>query len=73
MEDVKCYLYYNGEMIRFFPDQIRALFPTMFNMKYDENTFFLKNKKNKELDTFIKYMEEILIDTSFEQFMKTFE
>ena len=73
MEDVKCYLYYNGEMIRFFPDQIRALFPTMFNMKYEGNKSFLEDKKNEELDTFIKHMKEILIDKSFEQFMTTFE
>ena len=73
MDDVKCYLYYNGEIIRFLPDQIRALFPTMFNMEYEGNKSFLEDNKNEELDTFIKHMKEILIDASFEQFMTTFE
>ena len=81
-DDVKCYLYYDGRMFRFFTNEIRILFPTMFNMEYHYNLSFLTNQKKKKsetdkkerdkpLDMYIKSINKVLKDKSFNQFMAT--
>ena len=52
-------------MIRFFPDEIKLVFPEIFNMEIEENKAFMQSET---LDVLIKSMNEKLQDKNFEAF-----
>ena len=51
---IKCYLFYGGGVIRFFPEDIKTVLPTIFNMEYVGNRDYIEN--DKDLDHLIKEM-----------------
>ena len=62
---VKAYLYWNGKVMRFMPEDIKTVFPLTFNMDYPGNRKFLKSGI---LDGHIKQMQKVLVDREFESF-----
>ena len=63
---IKMYLYYNGGMIRFFPDDIKTVLPKIFNMDYGRNKQYIE--KNQELDRRIQEMNGKVVDVEFAKF-----
>merc|ERR1719295_851064 len=47
---IKLYLYHNGQSMRFMPEDIRDILPTLFNMEYLGNDDWLQDKMKKEVD-----------------------
>merc|ERR550525_218805 len=62
---VKAYLYWNGGVMRFMPEDIRTVLPLIFNMKNEKNTAFLTNEK---VELTINKMARYLVDYEFEAF-----
>lgn len=72
-EDViKLYLYYNGQSIRFMPNDIKDVLPMLFNMKWFDgvNADFLARKKL--VNEYIERMERCLKDVEFEAFQQSY-
>jgi len=65
---IKCYLFYGGGVIRFFPEDIKIVFPTIFNMDYGGNRDYIE--KDKELDNLIKIMKDQIVDEEFSKFQQ---
>jgi len=70
MDVIKCYLYWNGQVIRFMPQDIKTVFPTMFNMKYGGNQDYID--KNQDLDKMIEEMQKKLVDKEFAAFQESY-
>eukprot|EP01084_Bolivina_argentea_P107933 192921_1 len=71
-DEVKMYLYFNGQMIRFMPKDIKIILPLLFNMEYGDNKGFLKRfLANKEgEDEMIKYMSDFVKDKHFDTWIE---
>merc|ERR1712228_697917 len=71
VDEVKCYLYWNGQIIRFMPEDIRNVFPKIFNMDWchGDNAKWLK--KNEMLDGMLLDMKSVIKDAHFEGFKKS--
>lgn len=67
LDEIKCYLYYNGCISRFYPQDIIEIFPNLFDMEYDNNQSFINSDKIKEIAKKI-----VLSDLHFETFYKSF-
>merc|ERR1711971_661424 len=74
---VQSYLYWNGQITRFMAQDVKTIFPRLFNMKWNagkplakggksENERFMEN--TEELDALIAKMQERLRDKNFEHF-----
>jgi len=72
---IKLYLYFNGQCIRFMPQDVRDLLPRLFNMKFLGNTEWFEGRKEqrKEVDGYIERLRAILVDEQFEAFQKQYE
>merc|ERR1719334_3050463 len=55
-EVVRAYLHWNGTVMRFFPDDVKDVFPFIFNMEYQGNAECLEGGA----DGFIQQMKETL-------------
>ena len=67
LDEIKCYLYFNGCISRFYGQDIMEIFPNIFDMEYENNLSFVKNDKTKEIAKNI-----VLSDLHFETFYKSF-
>merc|ERR1712087_386110 len=66
---VKCYLYWHGRVIRFFPEDIRTTMTKIFDLKKHGNEAFLKSEK---LDGHIDSMKRGLRDEEFKGFQVSY-
>ena len=67
-EDViKAYLYWNGKVMRFMPEDIRTVFPLIFNMEYPGNTNYMDLDI---VDAQIEQLKGTLKDSEFDRFLK---
>merc|ERR1712130_833429 len=70
-EEIKCYLYFNGQMTRFLPKDMRRVLPQIINMDSDQNQSVLKIKSElKMVAERQKYMEKNIIDVDFDLFQE---
>ena len=67
---VKCYLYWNGQMIRFMPQDICTVLPKIFNMGFRGNKAFLKDEDN--VGEIVHEMQCKMRDKKFEAFRSSF-
>ena len=65
----KLYLCYNGQAMRFMPEDIKIVLPTLFNMKYGDNAKWIKSK---EVNGYIDRMRPCLKDVEFEAFQQSY-
>eukprot|EP01083_Nonionella_stella_P019174 53300_1 len=72
-DQIKCYLFYCGLVIRFLPEDIKTVLPKIFNMEYPGNQEFVDGKTEKhsddKVDDVIARMSKRLVDTKFNEFM----
>lgn len=77
VEVVQCYLYWNGQITRFMPRDVKTLLPAMFNMKWNAGKPLVDGAKSQnerfveadgELDALIAKMKKRLRDKNFEHF-----
>merc|ERR1712228_1040951 len=82
-DSIKAYLFFNGSIIRFFPEDIKTVLPLIFNMKWNnsqkldpkkgelsENEAFLQ--KDDVIDGCVKEMKKVLIDKHFANFQQSY-
>jgi len=67
---VKCYLYWQGQIIRFFPEDVRTVLPRIFDMTKRGNAEFLKN--SDEVEEHIRSMRRGLSDKEFKGFQMSY-
>eukprot|EP00483_Globobulimina_turgida_P009741 UN09760 len=67
---IKCYMYWNGTIIRFMPEDIKTVLPKMFDMGYADNQAYIDD--NKDLEGMIKEMQEKLVDKEFKAFQESY-
>merc|ERR1712087_808732 len=53
---VQCYLYWNGQMTRFMPQDVKVLFPKLFNMKWNVRKPLGNNAKSAN-ESFVESKE----------------
>eukprot|EP01084_Bolivina_argentea_P107932 192919_1 len=68
-DEVKMYLYFNGQMIRFMPKDIKIILPLLFNMEYGDNNGFIKN--TEEVNPIIKNISKVIKDEYFNAFKRS--
>eukprot|EP00486_Rosalina_sp_Unknown_P008280 CAMPEP_0201594154 /NCGR_PEP_ID=MMETSP0190_2-20130828/191552_1 /ASSEMBLY_ACC=CAM_ASM_000263 /TAXON_ID=37353 /ORGANISM="Rosalina sp." /LENGTH=698 /DNA_ID=CAMNT_0048053647 /DNA_START=22 /DNA_END=2119 /DNA_ORIENTATION=- len=68
-DEIKCYLFWNGQMIRLMADEIEDVFPQIFNMKNQNNVDYFKSEDFKIISG---NMREKLIDKEFEAFKASY-
>merc|ERR1712130_218701 len=61
---IKCYLYWSGQMTRFMPEDIKVVFPIIFNMEREENKIFVNDET--KMNKIIGRMNEVLNDKYFD-------
>ena len=66
---IKLYLFCNGQSIRFMPDDVRDILPTLFNMDYGGNAKWIKLK---DVQGYIDQMKDCLVDDQFTAFQQSF-
>merc|ERR1712154_686640 len=77
--EIKCCLYWNGQMTRFMPEDIGSILPRMFNLEWNngeeigrdelsKNQEFMKDQD--EIGRLIQEMKKVLKDDYFERFQK---
>merc|ERR1712173_108267 len=67
---VKLYLYFNGQCMRLMPEDVKVIFPCLFNMDYGDNKQWIESK---EVDECIENMNEGLMDTEFAAFQQSYK
>jgi len=67
---VKAYLYHNGQSIRFMPEDIRDVLPTLFNMEWGDNAKWIK--KEKDVQHYVDVMAKCLVDVEFKAFQQSY-
>ena len=67
---IKMYLYHNGGCIRFMPEDIKSVLPTLFNMKREDNVKFIESG---EADRCIQRLQGLLVDNEFDAFQESYE
>eukprot|EP01083_Nonionella_stella_P165145 548708_1 len=66
---IKCYLFWNGEMMRFMADDIKTVLPCLFNPQRQTNR---NEEEEKALDALIKDLEGKLVDEEFDEFVASY-
>lgn len=70
-DEIRCYLYWNGSMIRFMPNDVKTTLPQIFNMDWcaGKNIEFLNmQSKDHSIENMIGKMTDILQDKKFTAF-----
>ena len=63
MDEIRCYLYWNGRSLRFYPQDIVQVLPSLFAENYKKNASF------KDSEDAQRMIQEMLIkDKYFEHF-----
>ena len=65
-------MYYNGTILRLFPDEIVKVFGKIFVGSIENDAFVANADKNKDTITTIKNISEVLVDKSYEMFNRKF-
>merc|ERR1712228_260419 len=65
-DEIRCYLFLNGQGIRFFPEDIKLLLPQFFDSEYLDNATFANSE---EAESLIDEMNKTLSDLRFEAFL----
>jgi len=65
-EAVSAYLYFNGERIRFMPDDIGTVLPKLFNAEYGNNADWIQ--REDEVKRHREAMARCLVDAEFDAF-----
>jgi len=68
-DEIRCYVYVNGQAFRFLPKDIRIVFPSLFDMEWDNNKKWIESK---ECDALIDKMSKQLRDVHFNAFLKKY-
>lgn len=63
-DKVKAYLYWNGKVMRFMPQDIKDVFPVIFNMEHKGNRKFIKD----DSAGYVEQLETLMVDSEFERF-----
>ena len=66
-DEIKCYLVWNGQYHRFYPQDIINVLPTIFVKSYENNKF----ATSREAMKLINDMYELIRDNKFEEFHRT--
>ena len=66
-DTIRMYLYWNGQIIRFFPEDIRKILPSFFEMKYGLNQSFVDKP---DMDEAIGRLKDKLKDSMFTGFQE---
>ena len=68
VNEIKCYIIWNGQMMRFHGDYIRKVLPSLFT-ESDDNNAFLKSKLVEEIESkFDKYIVDQQLDNFCSQY-----
>merc|ERR1712173_260785 len=71
MDEIKCYLCYCGQMIRFWPKDMIEILTRIVDTKVHQNQAFLDGQQDKEtMRARIKYMKDNIRDSKFDLFRK---
>ena len=62
---IKLYLYWNGQCIRFMPEDVRDLLPVLFNMNYRDNAEWIRREG---VDRYINELKDMMVDVEFAYF-----
>lgn len=63
---VKAYLFWNGKVMRFMPEDIRTVLPIIFNMDYPGNREFAES--DEAMNAYVERIRDTLIDVEFDRF-----
>ena len=66
IDQIKCYLFWNGQMIRCFADEIFWILPQLFDMEKEENKTYIKSE---EFEILVNNMKAKLKDLKYEAFV----
>ena len=69
--EIHCYLYWNGQMIRFLPSDMKQLLPRIFNMNWNhkQNLHFLNNtNQHTNIDNIMNQIKAKIQDDKFTAF-----
>merc|ERR1712228_255523 len=69
-DEIRCYMYLNGQIMRFMPNDIRVLLPKFFDKEFGDNKGFAESKDAQKL---VDAMKENLRDVRFNAFMKKYK
>ena len=77
-DEIRCYLFYNGQMLRFLPEDIVLVLPIFFDPEFGDNKTFAKSQFAKDLIEIMKGVKRIpnmkgvkgLKDVHFNSFLK---
>merc|ERR550539_111300 len=64
-DEMRCYMYINGQVLRFMPEDIQLVLPLFFDAEFKKNKEFAQSEKAKKL---VKKMKDNLRDVHFEAF-----
>ena len=67
---IKMYLYFNGQCMRFMPEDITTILPVLFNMEHGDNSQWIRQQM--EVNQYIDRMERCLKDVEFEAFQQSY-
>ena len=69
-DEIRCYCYINGQIMRFMPSDIINLLPLFFDKEFGDNKKFAVSKRAKEL---VEEMSDKLIDIHFDAFFQKYQ
>lgn len=58
IDEIRCYLWFKGSCIRFFPEDIINILPLIFDLKYQKNQQFATHQKIKDLVKQIQFTDK---------------
>eukprot|EP01084_Bolivina_argentea_P217347 369035_1 len=67
VDEIRCYIYLNGNMVRFLPDDLKNYLPEFF-IDDQRNKAYWNSNEEEGLNTLIKNIKAKLIDRRFESF-----
>jgi len=68
-DEIRCYMYVNGQACRFLADDVRLVLPTLFDMEYADNKTWIGGKECGEL---MERMKKQLRDVHFMAFLNKY-
>jgi len=69
-DEIRCYMYINGQVMRFMPSDIINLLPLFFDKTFGDNADFAQSKRAQQL---VDEMKKNLRDVRFNAFMKKYQ
>merc|ERR1712228_714107 len=69
-DEIRCYIYINGQVLRFNPNDITQLLPVFFDKEFETNSKFAESALAKKL---VNEMTKNLRDVNFDAFMRKYQ